>query len=124
MPAGRDRRARDELHGDRRDEEKWRNANLGHRRRGGAEVRDEKRSLVKEYPRKQQPAYHQGSIVKHGALCAAYCVHWICSHVVTEKKEGAIDPIAPSGVDLTFATHPAASSSSECQIQNSTRNLY
>src|SRR5579872_3978753 len=30
----------------------------------------------------------------------------------------------PSGVDLTFATHLAASSSSECQIQNSTTNLY
>ncbi len=29
-----------------------------------------------------------------------------------------------SGVDLTFATHLAASSRSECQIQNSTRNLY
>ena len=31
---------------------------------------------------------------------------------------------ATSGVDLTFATRLAASSSSECQIQNSTRNLY
>jgi hypothetical protein len=30
----------------------------------------------------------------------------------------------PSGVDLTFATHLAAGSPSECQIQNSTRNLY
>src|ERR1700679_2757275 len=30
----------------------------------------------------------------------------------------------PSGVDLTFATHVAASPKSECQIQNSTRNLY
>jgi hypothetical protein len=29
-----------------------------------------------------------------------------------------------SGVDLTFATHLAAGSSGECQIQNSTRNLY
>src|ERR1700753_2961956 len=29
----------------------------------------------------------------------------------------------PSGVDLTFATHSTASSSSECQILNSTRNL-
>jgi hypothetical protein len=29
-----------------------------------------------------------------------------------------------SGVDLTFATHRATSSSSECQIHNSTRNLY
>jgi len=28
------------------------------------------------------------------------------------------------GVDLTFATHRATSSSSECQIHNSTRNLY
>src|SRR5689334_17345904 len=28
------------------------------------------------------------------------------------------------GVDLTFATHPAASSQSECQILNSTRILY
>jgi hypothetical protein len=28
-----------------------------------------------------------------------------------------------SGVDLTFATHFAAPSSSECQIQNSTSNL-
>ncbi len=34
-------------------------------------------------------------------------------------------PVLPtSGVDLTFATHLAASSRSECQIQNSTRNLY
>ena len=31
---------------------------------------------------------------------------------------------ATSGVDLTFATRLAASSSSECQIQNSTGNLY
>src|ERR1700733_8333660 len=30
---------------------------------------------------------------------------------------------AASGVDLTFVTHLAASSSSECQIQNSTRNF-
>src|SRR6185437_5689830 len=29
-----------------------------------------------------------------------------------------------SGVDLTFATHLAASPQSECQIRNSTRNLY
>ena len=29
-----------------------------------------------------------------------------------------------SGVDLTFARHLAASSYSECQILNSTRNLY
>jgi len=29
-----------------------------------------------------------------------------------------------SGVDLTFATHLAAGSQSECQIQNSTRNLH
>src|ERR1700748_479930 len=29
----------------------------------------------------------------------------------------------PSGVDLTFATHLTARSSSECQIQNSARNL-
>jgi hypothetical protein len=29
----------------------------------------------------------------------------------------------PSGVDLTFATHLAASSESECQIPNSTSNL-
>ena len=29
-----------------------------------------------------------------------------------------------SGADLTFATHPAAGSRSECQIQSSTRNLY
>jgi len=28
------------------------------------------------------------------------------------------------GVDLTFAAHLAAGSQSECQIQNSTRNLY
>jgi hypothetical protein len=34
-------------------------------------------------------------------------------------------PVArASGVDLTFATHLAASSESECQILNSTRNLY
>ena len=31
---------------------------------------------------------------------------------------------ATSGVDLTFATHLAAGSRSECQIQNSTRSLY
>ena len=30
----------------------------------------------------------------------------------------------PSGADLTFATHPATGSRSECQIQSSTRNLY
>jgi hypothetical protein len=30
--------------------------------------------------------------------------------------------LSTSGVDLTFATHPAASSSGECQIQNSTGN--
>jgi hypothetical protein len=29
-----------------------------------------------------------------------------------------------SGADLTFATHPAASSQSECQIQSSTRIQY
>jgi hypothetical protein len=29
-----------------------------------------------------------------------------------------------NGADLTFATHPAAGSRSECQIQSSTRNLY
>jgi hypothetical protein len=29
-----------------------------------------------------------------------------------------------SGVDLTFATHLAANSASECQILNSTRNIY
>src|SRR6267154_2001543 len=29
----------------------------------------------------------------------------------------------PSGADLTFATHPAALSRSECQIQSSTRNI-
>jgi hypothetical protein len=29
-----------------------------------------------------------------------------------------------SGVDLTFATHLAASPRSECQIQNSTSTLY
>ncbi len=34
------------------------------------------------------------------------------------------EPTHTSGVDLTFATHLAASSRSECQIQNSTRNLY
>ena len=31
---------------------------------------------------------------------------------------------AASGADLTFATHPAAGSRSECQIQSSTRSLY
>ena len=30
----------------------------------------------------------------------------------------------PSGADLTFATHPAAASQSECQIQSSTRIKY
>ena len=30
----------------------------------------------------------------------------------------------PSGADLTFATHLAASPGSECQIQSSTSNLY
>src|SRR5215467_6997293 len=33
-------------------------------------------------------------------------------------------PRRPSGVDLTFATYSSANSSSECQIQNSTSNLY
>ena len=39
---------------------------------------------------------------------------------------GELDEVAKrtSGVDLTFATPLAASSSSECQIQKSTRNLY
>ena len=31
---------------------------------------------------------------------------------------------ATSGVDLTFATYQARRSRSECQIQNSTSNLY
>src|SRR5579862_1405397 len=36
-----------------------------------------------------------------------------------------ITPIGhASGVDLTFATRLAASSKSECQILNSTRNIY
>src|SRR5579863_1293768 len=32
--------------------------------------------------------------------------------------------VEASGVDLTFATHPAADFESECQIPNSTRNIY
>jgi hypothetical protein len=46
---------------------------------------------------------------------------------VSAMKAGA-SPIgsitSTSGVDLTFATHPAASSQRECQILNSTGILY
>src|SRR5262245_43841726 len=41
-----------------------------------------------------------------------------------EVALGLIERKLASGADLTFATHPAASSQSECQIQSSTRNLY
>jgi hypothetical protein len=58
------------------------------------------------------------------------CIHgsWRV-RTATERSEDLI-LIAPkanddaSGVDLTFATHLAANSQGECQIPNSTRNIY
>jgi hypothetical protein len=42
----------------------------------------------------------------------------------TAKLYVMMRPAAARGMDLTFATHLAASSESECQILNSTRNIY
>ncbi len=48
-----------------------------------------------------------------------------CLRMIFVPKTGShFSGSCASGVDLTFATHLAASSRSECQIQNSTRNLY
>jgi hypothetical protein len=47
---------------------------------------------MKKYPRKQQPAYQQASIVKHRALGAAYRGHGICFPCRrTEERRGAIE---------------------------------
>ena len=59
----------------------------------------------------------------------AHCSAWLARHLRSNflflaLADSGFGANHISGVDLTFATYLAASSSSECQIQNSTGNLY